>query len=111
MQGTVLILDGIATNRIILKVQLCASYFHVVQSDRVEGIEDLARRAKPDLIITSMSLPDGRATDLHARLQKDEATAGIPIIAICAENDRNSRLSALAAGIDEVLSHLQDWAY
>ncbi|MFT5341994.1 MAG: two-component system cell cycle response regulator, partial [Paracoccaceae bacterium] len=32
MQGTILILDGVATNRIMLKVQLSSAYYHVVQT-------------------------------------------------------------------------------
>ena len=108
MQGTVLILDGIATNRIILKVQLCASYFQVVQSDRIDGVESLIRLSRPDLIISAMTLPDGNAIDLFERLRKDEAASNIPMIVICAENDRKARMAALAAGIDDVLTHPAD---
>ncbi|WP_164660971.1 diguanylate cyclase [Tropicibacter sp. Alg240-R139] len=108
MQGTILILDGVATNRIMLKVQLSAAWYHVVQGDRLSGLEALVRRVQPDLILCAMTLPDGSALDVRDLLQQDEATAGIPTIAITAENDRASRLAALGAGIDDVLSQPYD---
>nr|WP_286193976.1 diguanylate cyclase [Tropicibacter sp. R16_0] len=103
-----MILDGVATNRIMLKVQLSAAWYHVVQGDRLLGLEALVRRVQPDLILCAMTLPDGGALDVRDLLQQDEATAGIPIIAITAENDRASRLAALGAGIDDVLSQPYD---
>ena len=32
MQGKILIIDGISTNRIVLKVKLTAAFYHVVQA-------------------------------------------------------------------------------
>ena len=103
-----MILDGVATNRIMLKVQLSAAWYRVVQGDRLLGLEALVRRVQPDLILCAMTLPDGSALDVRDLLQQDEATAGIPIIAITAENDRASQLAALGAGIDDVLSQPYD---
>lgn len=108
MQGTILILDGAATNRIMLKVQLSSAYYHVVQSDRLEGVQALARRARPDLIVSAMSRPDGNVTMLKAMLAGDPALAAIPVIALAAQNDHGARLRALGAGIDDVLSHPVD---
>ncbi|WP_425043650.1 diguanylate cyclase domain-containing protein [Primorskyibacter sp. S87] len=108
MQGTILILDAVATNRIMLKVQLSAAWYHVVQSDSLDGILPLVRRCRPDLIVTSFALPDGDATDLRRLLMQDEASAGVPIIAITPQNDRATRLRALEAGVDDVLSQPLD---
>ena len=104
MPVTVLVVDGIATNRVMLKVQLSASQYHVVQSDRLDGIEQLVRRTTPDLIVTAMRLPDGNAITLKARMRSDRATADIPILAITPENDRQARLNALQAGIDDAMA-------
>ncbi len=108
MQGTILILDGVSTNRIMLKVQLSAAYYHVVQSNGVTGFPALARRTRPDLIITAMTLPDGDALAVRALVQQDDSLRGIPIIAVTSQNDRAARLTALAAGIDDVLSQPLD---
>lgn len=108
MQGTILIIDGVSTNRIMLKVQLCAAWYHVVQADRLEGIGPLIRRTTPDLIISAMTLPDGTASDLHRMLEADPDLARIPMIAVTAQNDQPARLRALSEGIEEVLSQPLD---
>jgi len=103
VQGTILILDGVATTRIMLKVQLSAAWYHVVQADRLSGILQLVRKVRPDLIITSLSLPDGDARRLPQLLRPDPLLAAIPILAIVGQNDRAARLRALEAGMDEAL--------
>ena len=108
MQGTILIIDGVATNRIMLKVQLSAAYYHVVQADCLGGLAALVQRVQPDLILTAMQLPDGDALAVKRLLQADEVTAAIPVIAVTPQNDQAARLAALAAGIDDVLSNPLD---
>ena len=103
MQGTILIIDGVATNRIMLKVQLSAAYYRVVQTDSVQNALQVAQRCRPDLVLTSMSLPDGDAIDVQRALASDESLANVPIIAISAQNDNASRIAALSAGLDDVL--------
>lgn len=103
-----MILDSISTNRIMLKVQLCASYYHVIQGDRLDGAIEQARRTKPDLIICAMNLPDGTALELLAQLRKDDDLARIPLLTVTAENDRTARMQALSGGVDDVLSQPLD---
>jgi two-component system cell cycle response regulator len=104
MQGTILIIDGVSTNRIMLKVQLSAAWYHVVQAEGVAGLADLARRVRPDLVLTAMALPDGDAVAVKAALAGDPALASVPVIAVTAQNDRSARLRALDGGIDDVLA-------
>ena len=37
MQGTILIIDGVSTNRIVLKVQLTAACFQVLQAGNLSA--------------------------------------------------------------------------
>lgn len=104
MQGTILIIDGVATNRIMLKVQLSSAYYHVVQAEGLGGLDMLLRRVRPDLVITAMSLPDGDALAVKRMLLADDALAQTPVIAIAPQNDRKAQLDALRAGIEDVLS-------
>ncbi len=108
LQGTILILDGVSTNRIMLKVQLSSAWYHVVQADGLAGLANLVRRTRPDLIVTAMTLPDGDALNLRAMLASDESLSAVPIIAITPQNDNAARLRALAAGIDDVLAQPLD---
>ncbi|WP_158964533.1 diguanylate cyclase domain-containing protein [Chachezhania sediminis] len=103
MQGTILILDGVATNRIMLKVQLSAAYYRIVQGVDLASLPDLLNRARPDLILTAMKLPDGTAAGVKAMVSTNPALAGIPVLAIADQPDRQAMLNALAAGIDDVL--------
>lgn len=103
MQGTVLIVDGVSTNRIMLKVQLSAAYYRVVQADRLDGICETIARCSPDLIICAAQLPDGHASDLSALLrQKPGETA--PLLVLTPQNDRQAQILALRAGADDVIS-------
>ncbi|WP_370303089.1 diguanylate cyclase [Pseudooceanicola sp.] len=108
MNGTVLVLDAIATSRIMLKVQLSAAYYHVIQSEDMAGLVPLVRRSQPDLILCAMTLPDGGALAARAVLGNAPDTARIPIIALAPQNDRAARLMALRAGLDDVLNHPVD---
>ncbi|UWQ40378.1 diguanylate cyclase [Leisingera aquaemixtae] len=108
MQGTILVIDGVSTNRIMLKVQLAAAYYHVVQAGGVAEVLQAARQHRPDLVLTAMSLPDGTAADVKRELAADEALADLPVIAVSDWEGHKARLQALAAGIDDVLQQPVD---
>ncbi|KIC07935.1 diguanylate cyclase [Leisingera sp. ANG-M1] len=108
MQGTILVIDGVSTNRIMLKVQLAAAYYDVVQAGGVSEVLQAARQCSPDLVLTAMSLPDGSAADVKRELSRDEALADLPVIAVSDWEGAQARLAALAAGIDDVLQQPVD---
>lgn len=108
MQGTILVIDGVSTNRIMLKVQLAAAYYDVVQASGVAEVLQAARQHRPDLVLTAMSLPDGTAADVKRALAADEALTDLPVIAISDWEGSKARLQALAAGIDDVLQQPVD---
>ncbi|GAB5432954.1 MAG: diguanylate cyclase [Epibacterium sp.] len=103
MQGTILVIDGVSTNRIILKVQLTAACFQVLQADSLSAAMALMKDNRPDLVLTAMTLPDGDAADVKRALDRVRHGVGVPVIALCPQNDRGTRIMALSAGIDEVL--------
>ncbi len=105
VQGTILVLDGVSTNRIMLKVQLTAAWYHVVQGEKLTGLPALLRRTRPDLVLTAQTLSDGTAADVKQVLTRDPALADVPVVAITPQNDRAARLQALADGLDDVLAY------
>ncbi|SMO50173.1 response regulator receiver modulated diguanylate cyclase [Ruegeria faecimaris] len=105
VQGTILVLDGTSTNRIMLKVQLTAAWYHVAQGENLRGLDGLLKRVRPDLILTAQSLPDGTAADVKKVVMADPDLADIPIVAIAPQNDKSARLRALSDGLDDVLAH------
>lgn len=104
VQGTILVLDGVSTNRIMLKVQLTAAWYHVVQGEKLAGLGPLLRRVRPDLVLTALNLPDGDATDVKKLMQADPTLKDVPVVAIAPQNDKGSRLRILAAGLDDILA-------
>ena len=108
MQGKILIVDAIATNRIVLKVKLKKAYYGVVQAATVQEALALARGESPDLIIAALSLPDGDAAALCRLLKDSPATEHIPVLAIAAQPTREDRLMALEAGLQEVFAQPVD---
>lgn len=105
MQGKVLIIEGIPTNRIVLKVKLATAFYEVAILDNLEGLMDKIQSFAPDLILLPTDMPDNyNGVALCERLKSDPATAHISLVMIAARNDPHTRLAALRAGADDVLS-------
>ncbi|GAB1362346.1 diguanylate cyclase [Rhodobacter sp.] len=104
MHGRILIVDDVATNRIIYKVKLKdACYVPLLAADGRSGLA-MARAERPDLILLDLLLPDMHGTQLLRELRADPATRSIPVIVLTAVQDPDERLLALAAGADDVMS-------
>tara|TARA_R110002020_G_scaffold67179_11_gene176546 strand:+ start:25780 stop:27195 length:1416 start_codon:yes stop_codon:yes gene_type:complete len=103
MQGKILIIDGISTNRIVLKVKLTAAFYHVTQASTITEALDLIRSDPPDLVITAINLPDGPSADLCARLRSQSQTATLPVLAIASSSDPEQRLETLRAGAFDIM--------
>ena len=104
MTGRILIVDDLATNRIILKVKLNAACYETLQASCGGEALAIARAEQPTLILLDMMLPDISGIEVCRRLRADPATVHIPVVIITASSDRRSRLSALEAGADEFLT-------
>ncbi|MDH3744656.1 MAG: response regulator [Acidobacteriota bacterium] len=62
---------------------------------------DKVRSAPPDLILMDMSLPEMDGWEATRALKSDDATSGVPIIALTAHAMEADRDRALEAGCDE----------
>jgi len=108
MSGKILIVDDVATNRIVYKVKLGAACYAPLLAADGESCLVMARQAKPDLILLDLVLPDMPGTEVLRRLRADPATAATPVVVFSAEDDSASRLGALAAGADDYLTKSVD---
>ncbi|HPD91730.1 MAG: diguanylate cyclase [Rhodobacter sp.] len=104
MSGKILIVDDLATNRIILKVKLNAAFHETLQAATGRDALDIARREQPKLILLDMMLPDISGIEVCRRLRSLPETQHIPVVIITASGDRANRLKALEAGADEFLT-------
>jgi two-component system, cell cycle response regulator len=104
MTGRILVVDDVATNRIVMKVKLAAACYAVDQAD--SGAEALraATTGRPDLIILDVLMPDMSGLEVCRRLKADPRTADIPVILVTALSDRTSKMAGLEAGADDFLT-------
>ena len=103
MQGKILIVDAISTNRIVLKVKLASAFYEVVQAATADEACVAALRHAPDLIISAMALPDCDAAQLCARLHRHPQTRAVPLMVVGCRPDAEARLRALEAGVQDVM--------
>ena len=98
---TVLIVEDNEPSRDALARRLERRNFSVVTAkDGLEAVE-LARSAKPDVILMDLGLPGIDGWEATARLKMAKETQHIPIIVLSAHAMPNDRHQALAAGGDD----------
>ena len=107
MTGRILIVDALATNRIVLKVKLSAAFYRVVQARSGHDAIGLARRARPDLVIIG-DLPDMKPADFIARLERELGTPAPPVLALLPHGQGALRIAALQAGAADVITQPYD---
>ena len=104
MTGRILVVDDVATNRIVMKVKLSAACYSVEQADCGIAALATARANRPDLILLDVIMPDMSGLDVCRKLKADPETADIPVILITAHSDRAAKMSGLEAGADDFLT-------
>lgn len=105
MHGKILIVDPIATNRIVLKVKLASAYYSVIQASSIADAKLELEKSRPDVVISSAQLMDGTVTDLAIAIRKQPKAGDLPIIAIDSDYNQENRITFLSAGVDAVLNH------
>ena len=103
MAGRILIVDDVATNRIVLKVKLMAACYEVLQASNGADAIAYARNDKPDLILLDQKTPDIDGTTVCKTLKDNPETARIPVIIITADNNSSANIDALRAGADDYM--------
>ncbi len=106
----VLIVDDEPDNRELLAIILGRDGFLLDTATCGEGALAAVARQPPDVILLDLMMPDMSGYEVAARLKGDPATRGIPIIMVTAMNDRATRVRALGAGVDDVISKPLDCA-
>jgi two-component system cell cycle response regulator len=104
MSGRVLVVDDVATNRILLQARLAGAFYDPVLA--ADGSECLACAVEqaPDLILLDLGLPDLPGQEVLRRLRADPRTRDIPVIVLTADGSSAARLGAFSAGADDVIS-------
>ncbi|MCM2560754.1 diguanylate cyclase [Lutimaribacter sp. EGI FJ00015] len=103
MPGRVLIVDPLATNRIVLRAKLTTAYYDTVLAG--SGAEALERLAEPGttLALIAADVADMPGLELCRRIRATHPVGSLPIIMIGSAMNSAHRLNALLAGADAVL--------
>ncbi|MEQ8294231.1 MAG: diguanylate cyclase [Roseovarius sp.] len=107
MTGRILIVDALATNRIVLKVTLSAAFYRVIQAGSGHDALGLARRARPDVVIAG-DLPDIPLAEFATALQAATGTPAPPLVALLPDDHGGRRIGALRAGAADVITKPYD---
>lgn len=106
MQGrTVLVVDDIATNRLVARAHLALYGVTVTEAASGAAAVEMIRASAPDLVLLDMNMPgmDGIATLKNIRALPSRA-ARLPVIAMTADATNDHRRRYLEAGLDGYLA-------
>ncbi len=109
MSGKILIVDDIATNRIVMRVKLMAAFYDVRQACSVADALAAITADMPDLVIVSTRLPGPQPCEGAGALALARAVrargdgADLPLLALGPACAGDVRAALLAAEYDDVL--------
>lgn len=103
MPGRILVVDDIATNRIVLKAKLLASYFEVLEADCGMAALKIARAELPDVILLDVMMPDMDGYQVCEQLKSCRETSHIPVVMVTASVSAEDRMRGLEVGADDFL--------
>ena len=102
MKPTVLVVDDIETNVMILEEVLQSDYHVLTANNGKEALEVLrSASVLPKSILLDLHMPEMNGREMFEILKSDDALKRIPVIFITSENDSESEL--LAAGANEFI--------
>ncbi len=104
MSGRILIIDTVATNRILLKVRLETARYQVTTAGSLNEARLQLSLSRWDLIVIDMSTLGPEAARFTRALRRESGGAGVPIIGVGRFNNAEARRAVLEAGADEVLA-------
>ncbi|MFQ5566810.1 MAG: PleD family two-component system response regulator [Paracoccaceae bacterium] len=104
MPGRILVVDDVATNRMIARAKLAANYFDVIEAEDGAQAIELAESEQPDLILLDVLMPGIDGFETCRRLKAGRATMHIPVVMLTALDQQADRLRGLDAGADDFLS-------
>ena len=99
----VLIVEDDPISRRILAASIAPLGAEVVECASVEEAWEHLYRRPPDVVITDLMMPDVDGATFCRLIRADERIREVMILMITAHTDREERLAALDAGVDDFL--------
>lgn len=100
----ILVVDDIEENLKVLSETLIEEGFYPLQAKSGERAIQIAKKARPDLILLDIKMPEMDGFETIARLKADPETASIPVIFISALNQIEDKVKGFRQGAVDYVS-------
>jgi two-component system cell cycle response regulator DivK len=97
------IVEDNADNRLLLQAILGDTHELTEYENGIDALDGITR-ARPELVLLDISLPGLDGTEVLARIRKDAALNGLPVVALTAHAMSGDRERFLAAGFDDYIT-------
>lgn len=104
MAGRVLIYDGIASNRIILRCKLSAACYQILQASSYADLRLQAMRETPDIVLLDLDEDAEAALAVCRALTRAGETVAPQVICLASDGTAALRIAAFRAGAAAVLA-------
>lgn len=101
---TVLVVDDIPTNILLVKGMLSKLKFNVVSANSGQQALDLLTRTRPDIILMDILMPGMNGFEATRAIRSNPDTADIPVIMLSALNSDTDIKTGLEAGANEFIT-------
>ncbi len=98
-----LLVDGMVTQRVVLKSRLLSAYYDVSVAENLTEAAAAVALRRPDLLVIDLASCGGDAASFLRGLRNDPARPAFPVLGLCPPDRRDLLSAALAAGADDVL--------
>ena len=100
----VLVVDDVADNRAVISAALGPEGYGLVEADGgASALAEIAR-AKPDLVLLDLMMPEVDGFAVVKRLRGEMGLAGLPVMVVTAMSEAESQELALEVGADDYLT-------
>ena len=106
---TVLVVDDLADNLILISLSLQSNGFRVVTASNGEEAIKVASVARPDLILMDIAMPEVDGLAAVRRIRTLPELKHVPVVALTAFNTNGFRQAAYEAGFDAYLTKPVDF--
>jgi two-component system sensor histidine kinase EvgS len=97
-QATVLIVDDVATNRLLVKEFLLQTQLLPIEAENGHDAVILSKRHRPDVILMDLRMPVMSGLEAMKQIAVDPATASIPVIVLTASSMAEEKERMMAQG-------------
>ncbi len=103
-EQSIWLVEDDADIRELVRYHLERDGYAVVCEKTLAGMRARLARARPDLLILDLMLPDGNGLDFCRELRSHEATAAIPVVMLTARDEDTDVVVGLEVGADDYIT-------